>query len=336
MKLLKYAILVFAVVLVSCGNLPASMNLFAPTLTPTQTVECERDIATWKQNLAPIMGDLYIYQEISDAGERVRFYTYEHNILAQVYPLDEGLGALGACHEARLNRIQVLMEQSIYQHYEAARAMEHIETTQTGDRKIAEQYEQEGDRLFAEVSDLMLDYLVAIRDPYTVKQIFGKTAEEVRFSQNASLTATVEAAAYQSQFEPTKIATWTVVPVKIESGCKSEVEAFVGQVEQMVMVSHTLTTNMSQYADYGLESNFAKADIEQAFTGLSDIPVPICADQPTEIVYNLVLIRDTMLPAYIEMAMGGGTDASRADVRRWRDEVEGLLSDVDRLMGQIE
>jgi hypothetical protein len=69
---------------------------------------------------------------------------------------------------------------------------------------------------------------------------------------------------------------------------------------------------------------------------LNGISVPTCADQPTEIVYSLGLIRDTMFPAYIEMEMGGATSASRSDVGRWRDEVNGLLKDVERLMGQID
>lgn len=55
-----------------------------------------------------------------------------------------------------------------------------------------------------------------------------------------------------------------------------------------------------------------------------------------EITYSLGVIRDTMLPAYIEMEMGGATSASRSDVERWRDEVNELLNDVDRMMGEID
>ena len=104
----------------------------------------------------------------------------------------------------------------------------------------------------------------------------------------------------------------------------------------MITVAGSLANNMSQYADYGLKSSFSTSFVERTFAGLNSISVPSCADQPTEIVYNLGLIRDTMLPAYIEMDMGGGTSSSRSDVGRWRDKVEGLLRDVNRLMGQIE
>jgi hypothetical protein len=128
----------------------------------------------------------------------------------------------------------------------------------------------------------------------------------------------------------------TAIPTKAVDACKPQLARFVSSVSKMVSVSSSLLNNMSSYADYGSKTSFSSSFVERTFSGLNGISVPTCADQPTEIVYSLGLIRDTMFPAYIEMEMGGAMSASRSDVGRWRDEVNGLLNDVKRLMGQIE
>jgi hypothetical protein len=80
--------------------------------------------------------------------------------------------------------------------------------------------------------------------------------------------------------------------------------------------------------------------VNEVFAGLNSLRAPTCADQPTEIVYYLKLMRDTMLPAFVEMrveiAFGEPSTASRRLVYDWVVEVVEFDTEIGKLLAQMQ
>ena len=317
-----------------------------PTVPATATPDCSTLVRTWNQKFAPVFAALINTNDAFPKAELLVFTDARDRLLEFNPPLCDVDSMF--VHAHTLEAVH--------------RYIDWIDAVLAGDDTEANKQEAEGDGLFGPAADSYVGNLLKANDESSIQMIFGKTIAELRLA-NAVAAATAvpvvatalpptatqpEPTTEPTQPPPTAVPTKrpatavptkrppTAIPTKAVDACKPQLARFVSSVSKMVSVSSSLLNNMSSYADYGSKTSFSSSFVERTFSGLNGISVPTCADQPTEIVYSLGLIRDTMFPAYIEMEMGGGSSASRADVGRWRDEVNGLLNDVERLMGQID
>ena len=326
-----------------------------PTKSATATPACAVFVRSWNKKFAPIFAALINTDDSLPNEELVVFTKARDSLLSFNAPSCDVDSVF--VHTRTLNSLH--------------RYIDWIDAVLAGDSAEAQRQETEGDLLFGPAVQAYVGYLIKEGDEDSIKLLYGKSIAEfladgpdepkTADDTEAPLvppTATITLpTAAPTKVPPTAIPTKrpptvvptkrpatavptkrppTTVPTKAVDSCKPQLATFVSSVSKMVSVSSSLLNNMSRYADYGSKTSFSSSFVERTFAGLDGIRVPNCADQPTEIVYSLGLIRDTMFPAYIEMEMGGATSASRADVGRWRDEVNGLLRDVNRLMGQIE
>ena len=370
MNRITWLVCVIALVMTSCGgastkteelvvatqlvNTPATATLM-PTIPATATPDCSILLRTWNQKFAPIFAALINTNDALPNEELVVFTKARDSLLSFNAPSCDVDSVF--VHTRTLNSLH--------------RYIDWIDAVLAGDSAEAQRQETEGDVLFGPALQTYVGYLIKEGDEDSIKLLFGKSiaelladgldkpktaddteAPEVSPTAIISLPTVaptkVPPTAIPTERPPTAVPTKrpatavptkrppTAIPTKAVDACKPQLAKFVSSVSKMVSVSSSLLNNMSSYADYGSKTSFSSSFVERTFSGLNGISVPTCADQPTEIVYSLGLIRDTMFPAYIEMEMGGATSASRSDVGRWRDEVNGLLNDVERLMGQID
>ncbi len=317
-----------------------------PTVPATATPDCSTLVHTWNQKFAPVFAALINTNDALPKAELLVFTDARDRLLEFNPPLCDVDSMFVHAH----------ILEAVHKY------MDWIEAVLAGNDAEAKKQEADGDGLFGPAADTYVGNLLKANDESSIQMIFGKTIAELRSANSVDTSIAVpivatalpptatqpEPTAVPTQLAPTAVPTKippttmptkrppTAIPTKAVDSCKPQLAAYVSSVSKMVTVSHSLLNNMSQYADYGLKSSFSSSFVERTFSGLNGIPVPTCADQPMEITYSLGVIRDTMLPAYIEMEMGGATSASRSDVERWRDEVNELLNDVDRMMGEID
>ncbi len=330
---------------VATATSTASATIVA-TVSFTATPDCAVLVSSWNQKFAPIFAALINTDDSLPNEELVVFTKARDSLLSFNAPSCDVDSVF--VHTRTLNSLH--------------RYIDWIDAALAGDSAEAQRQETEGDLLFGPAVQAYVGYLIKEGDEESIKLLFGKsiaefladgpdvpkTADDTEVPAvppTATITLPTAAptkvppTAIPTKRPPTAVPTKrppTAIPTKAVDSCKPQLATFVSSVSKMVSVSSSLLNNMSSYADYGSKTSFSSSFVERTFSGLNGISVPTCADQPTEIVYSLGLIRDTMFPAYIEMEMGGATSSSRSDVGRWRDEVNGLLNDVERLMGQID
>lgn len=374
MRKIIWLIIVGALVVSSCGAelrypesgmIAADANVATATPTASATIEatvaftatpdCAVLVSSWNQKFAPTFAALINTDDSLPNEELVVFTKARDSLLSFNAPSCDVDSVF--VHTRTLNSLH--------------RYIDWIDAVLASDSAEAKRQESEGDLLFGPAVQAYVGFLIKEGDEDSIKLLFGKSIAELlangpdepktaddteapEVSATATITLPTTAhtkvppTAIPTNRPPTAVPTKrpatavptkrppTTIPTKAVDSCKPQLARFVSSVSKMVSVSRSLLNNMSQYADSGSKSSFSSSFVERTFSGLNGISVPTCADQPTEIVYSLGLIRDTMFPAYIEMEMGGATSASRSDVGRWRDEVNGLLKDVERLMGQID
>jgi hypothetical protein len=123
------------------------------------------------------------------------------------------------------------------------------------------------------------------------------------------------------------------------AACKKELAPFIQKATQMRKDAGVLANVMAYYVQEIYLPGTSKGAVNEVFAGLNSVRVPTCADQPTEIVYYLKLMRDTMLPAFVEMeveiAFGSPSAASRRLVYDWVVEVVEFDTEIGKLLAQL-
>ncbi len=140
----------------------------------------------------------------------------------------------------------------------------------------------------------------------------------------------------------TRVPTETPVPtatVDRISACKKELAPFIQKATQMRKDAGVLANVMAYYVQEIYLPGTSEGAVNEVFAGLNGMRVPTCADQPTEIAYYLKLMRDTMIPAFVEMrveiAFGSPSAASRRVVYDWVVEVVEFDKEIGRLLAQM-
>lgn len=180
----------------------------------------------------------------------------------------------------------------------------------------AQEYENQGDRLF-----VLSDYYRYLREnSYTDE---GIQLHIDLVNAQADVTTTRSNTTSSSTYD----------------ACVAEVDDFRTAVDGYYETGQNHIKTLEAYVNQQPVANLDPYVIDVAYQTFDKVTAPTCIDEPTEILYNLRLMFNTLKPAFVEakveLASGNPDAASYALVRGWIDELRRFDRDLAALYASV-